>query len=201
MDPSGSFPCPACGWEISYGTPTCGNCGTDLRPYHGGPLAGPTGSQVPTRLIRLLLVGAILVGAGLMLRDPIGDAIEGLEENLDGFGTEREAGEPQEPEEFVGGGYRNVRALARVLNEGGLRCRRVVVDQSDGSVSTGSCRVGTTHVQINIYHQAEVLRSALDIFKESSFTWVHGDGWFVITQPPVARRVHEILGGRLRVAR
>ena len=199
MSSDGSFSCPSCGWELAYGTPTCGNCGTDLRPYYGGPLAGPTGTRVPSGVIRLLVVAAIVLGAGFFLVDPIRDAFDDFSESFEGFG-DAERVEPEAVEVEVIAGYRNVRALARALNEGGLRCGRVVVDQSDEFLSTGSCQASGTHVQINIYRQPEILASALEIFKEGPFTWVHDDGWFVITQTPVARRVHDILGGRLRVA-
>ena len=198
---SEGFSCPSCGWELPYGTPTCGNCGTDLRPYYGGPLAGPTGTRVPSGVIRLLVVATIVLGAGFFLVDPIRDAVDDFTENFEGFGSGVDPAEPEVVEEEpVVAGYRNVRALVRALNAGGLRCGRVVVDQSDEFLSTGSCQASGTHVQINIYRQTQVLESAREIFKEGPFTWVHDDGWFVITQTSVARRAHEILGGRLRVA-
>lgn len=151
----------------------------------------------------MLVVAALVLGAGFFLVDPIRDAIEDFTDDFEGFGSGGESveGEPEAIEEDAIAGYRNVRALVRALNEGGLRCNSVVVDQSDEFLSTGSCQVSGTHVQINIYRQREVLASAREIFKEGPFTWVHDEGWFVITQTPVARKVHDILGGKLRVAR
>lgn len=182
---------------MAYGTPTCGNCGTDLRPYFGGPLGRPVGTSVPGGFIRALVILGILFGAGFFLIDPIREAVEDFEETF--TGVDRVEGDAQVIEEQGIGGFRNVRALARALNDGGLRCRSIVVDQADEYTTTGSCQAGGTHVQINIYRQPLVLRAARDTFKDGPFTWVHDDGWFVITQPQVAREVHAILGGRLRI--
>jgi hypothetical protein len=146
------------------------------------------------------VIAAILVGAGYFLLDPVRDAFEELGERFEGSGSnDAGSGPVEELDGGIVGGYRNVRALVRALNEGGLRCRRVVVDQADAFLTTGSCQAGDTHVQINIYRQEIVLESALEVFREQPFTWVHDDGWFVVTQPPVAREVHRILGGRLRL--
>jgi hypothetical protein len=145
------------------------------------------------------VVAALVLAGGYFLVDPVREAFEDFDEAFEDFGGEGEgAGSGVLEDGGVLGGYRNVSALVRALNEGGLRCRKVVVDQSDQFLTTGSCQAGRTHVQINIYRRPEVLESALEIFQEGPFTWVHDGGWFVITQPRVARKVHQILGGELR---
>ena len=97
--------------------------------------------------------------------------------------------------------FKGVRELVAALNEGGLRCTQAKVDSADENLTTGSCQApgefASTHLQINIYFAETTLEFAEEIFKERVFTYVHDDNWFVVTQLPEARQVHEILGGRL----
>jgi hypothetical protein len=56
-------------------------------------------------------------------------------------------------------------------------------------------------VQINIYFSRVSLESVEDIMKRGAFNYVHDANWFVVTQLPTAREVHDILGGKLVRAR
>jgi hypothetical protein len=120
-----------------------------------------------------------------------------------------------DPEDITGGGgngtgggndgvespYKNVKELVAALNKGGLRCTQTKTDAANGTVATGSCQapgeVVRTHVQINIYFSQPSLSSAENIMKQRAFNYVHDANWFVITQLPTAREVHDILGGKL----
>ncbi|HWL64414.1 MAG TPA: hypothetical protein VNP73_00420 [Actinomycetota bacterium] len=116
-------------------------------------------------------------------------------EGTDGGDT----GPPSDPR--VKRGYKGVRAIIRDINAGGVRCTARTVDQKDDYTSTGSCQVGGTHVQINVYFFGPSIDSVEKSFKDGPFSFVHDDNWFVITQTPVARQIRGALDGRLFVRR
>jgi hypothetical protein len=103
-------------------------------------------------------------------------------------------------------GYRGVRELARELNANGFDCRQIVVDAENEYISTGSCQAHMRnssfpiHVQINIYSQPATLDFALESLKDAPFDLVYGDNWFVSSTPNVVRKVHQAIGGRLKLA-
>ena len=156
-----------------------------------------------TRTVKFAVVAAILVALGALVFAAGGKAVDYFEGLVDTANVPAQVGDPG-----AGGGsnqvespYASVRELAAALNDGGLRCNKVEVDHADNVVATGSCQAPgdpvRIHVQINIYFQQPSLEASEEIMSEGAFTFVHEDNWFVITQLPVARRVHDILGGDL----
>ena len=192
-----TFGCPMCGHKVPPGTPTCGNCGNDLRPYfRNDPLAGPATSASPKLLRRLalltLVVGAFIVYGGQ------------VRERLDDLGGQRlpqliePPAAPGEVTEVVEvPGYRGVRPLIRDLQAGGLPCSHMQIDSAGPPVETGSCQSRGTHVQVNVYLSRPSLRMAEEIFTDWPFAHVHRHNWWVITSEPVAKEVRDILGGKL----
>ncbi|HJR44896.1 MAG TPA: hypothetical protein VJ927_04770 [Actinomycetota bacterium] len=199
-----SFGCPQCGHRVPYGTPTCGNCGNDLRPYfRNSPYASPASSASPRAIGLLALL--LLVGGGIFLfRAPVDEFIDELGDRVDEIqDTIPDGGEEVEVTEEFGPrtrGYRHIPALVRDLRAGGLPCRDTVVDTSDKYLETGSCQSNGTHVQINIYLEPSTLEGAEEIFQDWPFDTAHKDNWWVITSRPVAREAARILGARFTKA-
>lgn len=176
----------------------------------GGSLAD---GRVPGGVIKALVVVGALAVAFVALWQPLKEAIDSVSEAVGSVGDSVTRQPPAEgsPADPPGGGavrvrepaFGGVRDVARALNEGGLRCRPVRVDAEDDYVSTGSCQAGPVHVQINVY----LNQSSLSLVKESFFSedfpfaFVLKGNTYVITQAPVARRVHRVIGGRLRLPR
>lgn len=194
-----TFGCPQCGHRVAYGTPTCGNCGNDLRPYfRDSPLASPTSSASPKAIALMALL--LLLGGGIfLLRTPVEDFVTDVTDKVEEFqGTIEEpaveipAGRPVK-------GYRHIDDLVRDLRRGGLVCRQMRVT-SDVNLETGSCQSRGTHVQINIYLEPNTLKGAREIFQDWPFDTVHKDNWWVITSRPVAKEVARITGGRFQKA-
>lgn len=209
MDPSGGpkRPCPKCGFQSEVGSPVCGNCGYELGTQGAAPIAS-TGTGFAKLAVALL----VFVALGALLWTKGGDVVDYFEDlvavDTPSFEVPEIDPDIKAPGNGKGAGsdnvespYKGVRALAAALNKGGLPCTQVKVDSSDSTISTGSCQapgeVVRTHVQINIYFQEPSLQAARDIMRERAFNYVHDANWFVVTQLPTARRVHEILGGRL----
>lgn len=204
--------CRYCGHPTNASAPNCGNCGQALAgggdpasPLGApeGPLAagrGPLGGLVKPLL--MFVVGGIVALAFLVpVWRQIEDAVSSTREL-----PERLQGQPGEitvPEPEPAVGYASVRELVKDLRSGGVPCRPVSIDASDGTVESGSCTVRGAHVQILIYRtQAAVEFADVQIYDEDwPFTYVHDDNWFVTTaETPLARRIRRALGGTLSVA-
>ena len=187
-----TFGCPQCGHKVPPGTPTCGNCGNDLRPYfRNDPLAGPATSASPKLLRRLALL-TLVVGAFFLYS---GQVKEWLDELNGSISKPLPAPGVNEVVEIPG--YAGVRPLIRDLRAGGLPCSRMQIDVAGPPVETGSCQSRGTHVQVNVYLSRASLRMADEIFSEWPFAYVHRHNWWVITSEEVAPRVRDILGGKL----
>jgi DNA-directed RNA polymerase subunit RPC12/RpoP len=191
--------CPHCGFRVEPGSPVCGNCGRQFEEHAMPATIADSG----TRTVKFAVAAAILVALGVLVFTAGGRAIDYFEDLVDTANVPAQVGDPG-----AGGSanslvspYASVRELAAALKEGGLACNQVTVDHADNVVATGSCQAPgdpvRIHVQINIYFQQASLTASEEIFSERAFTFVHDDNWFVITQLPVARKVHEILGGDL----
>ena len=191
-----TFGCPQCGHKVPPGTPTCGNCGNDLRPYFSNnPLAGPATAASPKLLRRIALL-TLVVGAFAVYG---GQVRERLDE-LDGSISEPEVVEFPAPgvnEVVAIPGYAGVRPLIRDLRAGGMPCSQMQIDSAGPPVETGSCQSRGTHVQVNVYLSRPSLRMAEEIFSDWPFAYVHRHNWWVITSEPVAKEVRNILGGKL----
>ncbi len=191
-------PCPNCGYKLEPGAPICGNCGNPREAYGSQTSLAASGTGRGKVFLAVLVLAG--VGAlGWFAIPRVGDIFDGESFQIDEFTPEVGNGAGGDS---VSSPYEGVRELVAALNDGGLRCTRAKVDSADEYVATGSCQApGTefarTHVQINMYFNRTTLEFAEDIFDERAFTFVHDDNWFVVTQLPTARRVHEILGGRL----
>lgn len=192
-----TFPCPQCGYQVPTGTPTCGNCGNDLRRFFGDdPLAGP-GSAGSSRAIRRLVLTAVAIGLFVAYSGQVKLKIESF--------TESERIPPEVIRELpppggileTTGGHRSVRAVIRALRRGGLPCTAIRIESLGPPAENGSCQSRGSHVQINVYLSQPSLRMAKQIFREAPFAHVHKDNWWVIAPEPVAERVRRILGGRL----
>ena len=189
--------CPNCGYAVEIGTPTCGNCGLqigDYRPPAQQPIAA-SGRSGATKWLVVLFVFVVLGGIVWRVSGAIGDFVR------DSNFNEAFEAEPV-PVETVESPYKGVREIAVALNEGGLRCKQIKVDNADEYVTTGSCqvpgkRIPLTHVQINIFFQKLSLDAVEEQMRGHAFTYVHDANWFVITLDPTARKVHKILGGEI----
>ena len=191
-----TFGCPQCGHKVTPGTPTCGNCGNDLRPYFSNnPLAGPATAASPKLLRRLALL-TLVVGAFVVYGGQVRERIDELEgQPLPKLIEPAAPGAVTEVVEFPG--YGGVRPLIADLRSGGLPCNRVQIDSAGPPVETGSCQNKGTHVQVNVYLTRPSLRMAKEIFREWPFAHVHRGNRWVITTEPVAEQVRDILGGKL----
>ena len=197
--------CPSCDHQVPGNVPRCGNCGYEL----GGPHMPSSVADSGDRRARSVVAVAVVAGLGALLwagSGFIGNLID------DASVSPSEVNLPDPEEIFQGGGrgtdqiespYKGVRELVGALNKGGLRCREAKVDSADETVASGSCQAPgpsdavRTHVQINIYFSRPSLDIAKDIMSRRVFNYVHDANWFVITQLPTAREVHDILGGKL----
>ena len=197
--------CPKCGFQSEVGSPVCGNCGHEFGAQVLAPIAsGGTGfAKLAAALLVFLVLGGLVWAKGADVVDYFNDFADGASFDVPDFEVPNIEGPGN-----AGGGqgrvkspYNGVRALVAALNKCGLRCTQVQVDHDDSSVSTGSCQapgdVVRTHVQINIYFSEPSLEAARNIMSKRAFNYVHDANWFVVTQLPTAREVHEILGGRL----
>jgi hypothetical protein len=207
--------CPHCGFENESGGPVCGNCGRQL-----------SGDQFPTAslaaqgtgVVKFAVIAAIVVGLGALAwsQGPtLIDALEALESSGSsavedpggiggvggGSGNNGGGSGNKGNEDVVESPYTSVKELASALSKGGLDCKQVKTDHADDTIATGSCQapgeVVRVHVQINIYFFPPALEAAKQIFSDRVFTYVHDANWFVVTQPETAKKVHDILGGRL----
>lgn len=205
---SGKIPCRKCGFPIARESSLCGNCGTPTRGRLGQ--GTPAATQVPGGFIRFLVVLALVALGIFLLRDRFTEVVESVSSVFQPAETEVGSGESTRTDPqgvpIEGGqertkGFRSVRDVARSLNKGGLACRSVRVDAENDYVSSGSCRARGTHVQINVYLDAASLHSVRASFSSSDypFAFVVSGNTYVIAQTPVARRVHRIIGGKLRV--
>ncbi|MFN2388771.1 MAG: zinc ribbon domain-containing protein [Actinomycetota bacterium] len=204
MEKGGGFPCPSCGYRLAPGTPTCGNCGTQTAAALGAQtIAAPSvGRRLGVRLVFLGLVATgIYAAAG-----PIRDVVEGIFDDVSGAvqRLEEEGSDPlptevqtQSPRRELEGSYRGVRAIADAIDRGGLRCRQVQIDNSDAYTETGSCQASGRHVQINLYFTPATRAGAMSFFEDFAFPSVHAENWWVVSDMETARRVWQILGGRL----
>lgn len=193
-----SFGCPQCGHRVSYGTPTCGNCGNDLRPYfRNSPLASPTSSASP-RAIGLLALLLLLGGGIFLLRTPVDELVGDISDKVEEFQGTIEEPAVEIPARRPTKGYQRVAALVRDLRAGGLPCNAIKIDATNDYIETGSCQSRGTHVQINIYLEPNTLQGAREIFQDWPFDTVHKDNWWVITSRPVAKEVARITGGRFQ---
>lgn len=216
MHPSHKVPCRKCGYQVDSGASVCGNCGSPMSSKLFGRSTSPAqATAIPRGIIAFLVLIGLVGGAALLLREPIAGLIDEAREVIDGGGGEEQpfvapnteggetegSGKTKDPDKAKGPkttkGYAHVKDLVRDLNRGGLDCSQAVVDAHDESISTGSCLASGTHVQINIYLFPPSLEGASESFRDSPFTYVHKQNWFVITQDSVAREVKRILGGRL----
>ena len=200
------MPCPSCGYGLIPGAPVCGSCGYQLQgPVSESITAGGTGFAKGAAVLLVLF----LIGGGIWLAsDNIGGFFERLEDSANdgtgigdidvpGFGGNGGNGDNQ----TVRSPYGGVKDIVAAINKGGLRCTQAKVDAADAYVATGSCQAPgefvRTHVQINIYFNPQSLAIADEIMRERVFHYVHDANWYVITQLPTAKRIQEILGGKL----
>lgn len=190
--------CPNCGYSVAVEASVCGNCGALI----GRPLAT---RLAPSRTGRLaiLAVAALGVGGFFAFRETVPailkDAWEAVEEELGTPEFETPVIETPVIEGRIALGYRRVRPLVADLNAGGLKCNRIQVDSSDDFLEAGSCQSRGTHVQINVYLRPESIEFAeTEIFsKESPFTFLHKDNWWIISSRSVVRAARGILGGEI----
>ncbi len=210
--PAGQTPCRNCGYPLNAEASVCGNCGSTQSGKRIG--SGPTFTPSPVsgKLIRRLVVLAIVAAFFAFVRGPIMDAVDGVrdafeESEIPGiFSTAQDDGggapgivppipeDPAPPKGFSG-----VRELVDALHRGGFKCDQTKVDSEGSSGSTGSCQGYGAHVQINVYLEQSSLDSVKNSFftDDYAFSFVHKDNWFVITQHAVAKKVHKALGGKL----
>ena len=191
------FGCPACGNSVIYGTPSCGNCGNDLRPYFQATMPTTIASSGGPRWM-LLLAMVLLLGGGLYVASEPRGVIDLLPDEVEDVPSVEFDADVRPPRPAAG--YGAVRGLVRDLRKGGLPCAGTKIDSAGPPVESGSCQSRGTHVQINVYLDRASLRFAEGMFREWPFPTVHSDNWWVITTRPVAKQVAEITGGRFRKA-
>lgn len=194
----GTISCPNCGYEVEAQSPICGNCGQALGEYATQTSLAASGSGRG----RLVLAALVIGGLGVLFwwgSGRVGDLFDNFE--VSGASNGGPGAAVPDDDDSVPSPYRGIRQIAAALNDGGLECTKITVDSADEYVATGSCQAPgefvRTHVQMSIYFNRASLDMATEIFSERVFTYVHDDNWFVLAPLPTARRVHDILGGRL----
>ena len=219
-DSSGKVPCRKCGFPLAPEASVCGNCG-NRKGTRIGVGAGTGGSLADGRLPggitkALVILGALAVGF-MLVQEPALEALDKLVESFEsatvggdsdpgstGLGDASTNGGGQAPggrSDGVTGrtkGFGGVREVIKALNRGGLRCVSPRVDGADAYVASGSCQANGVHVQINVYLAETSLAAVTDSFfsNDFPFAFVLKDNTYVISQAAVARRVHDIIGGR-----